>query len=148
MLVLNLLYTMPFKMVRFELESLRERMENSQLRVLIVSPFGAHQKAIQALCASIPQIIVIDTAFNTPQAFDMISKILPDLIILGANLTESRVCEFLSQVGTLPNPPYCIALTVSEFGGCFDNQLGSERIIPTTTFAHRLPEILTQVSAQ
>ena len=78
----------------------------------------------------------------------MVRDDLPDLVILGANLSEGRVCEFLSQVGTLPNPPYCIALTVSEFGSCFDQQVSAERVIPTTTFAHRLPEIVNQVSAQ
>jgi chemotaxis response regulator CheB len=109
---------------------------------------GAHQKAIQALCASIPQIMLIDTAFNIQQALSMVNENLPDLVILGVNVTESRVCEFLSQIETLPNPPYCIALTVSEFGPCFDMDISADQIIPTATFAHRLPEILMQVSAQ
>ena len=123
-------------------------MEPRKLRVLIVSTMGAHQKAIQAMCAAIPQIEVVDTAFSIPQAFEMVRDNPPDLIILGANLSKSRACEFLSQIGTIPNPPYCIALTVSEFGTCFDLNVGTDQIIPTTMFAHRLPEILEQVSAR
>jgi hypothetical protein len=126
----------------------QQSMNGRKLRVLIVSTRGAHQKAIQALCGSVPQITSIDTAVGTLQAFEMIREDPPDLVILGANLSVSLVCEFLSQVETLPNSPYWIALTVSEFGNCFDQQVSADRIIPTTTFAHRLPGILTQVSAQ
>lgn len=118
------------------------------LRILIVSAVGAHQKAIQTLCASVPQIKVIDTAVSTLQAFEMAVENLPDLIILGANLSKNRVCEFLSQLGTLPNPPYCIALTVSEFETCVDLNMSADQIVPTSIFAHQLPEILARVSAQ
>lgn len=135
-------------MVGLNFWQMREKMEHRKLRVLIVSTMGAHQKAIQAMCAAKPQIKVVDTAFNIPQAFEMVHANPPDLIILGANLSKSRVCEFLSQVGTLPNPPDCIALTVSEFGTCFDLNVSTDQIIPTTTFAHRLPEILEQISAR
>jgi chemotaxis response regulator CheB len=121
-------------------------MEDRKLRVLIVSTRGAHQKAIQAMCASIPQIKVIDTAFDTLQAFEMIRNNPPDLVILGANLSESRVCELLGQIETMPNSPYCIALIISEYSNCFDQQIKAERLIPITTFAHRLPGILQQVS--
>ena len=126
----------------------QQSMNGRKLRVLIVSTRGAHQKAIQVLCVSAPEIGSIDTSANIPQAFEMIKEDPPNLVILGANLSVSQVCEFLSQIETMPNSPYCIALTVSEFGNCFDKQISADRIIPTTTFAHRLPEILAQVPVQ
>ena len=119
-----------------------------KLRVLIVSTMGAHQKAIQAMCASIPKISRIDTAGGTQQALEMVRSNPPDLVILGVTLAESRACEFLSQIRALPNPPYCIALTVSEFGACYDQHVSADQIIPTATFAHRLPEILERAVAQ
>ena len=123
-------------------------MENRKLRVLIVSTVGAHQKAIQAMCASIPQINRIDTVTDTPQAYEMVKNYPPDLVILGVTLSQSSACELLSQIRALPNPPYCIALTVSEYGACFDQHISEDQIVPTTTFANRLPEILNLVYAQ
>jgi CheY-like chemotaxis protein len=123
-------------------------VEHRKLRVLIVSAVGAHQKAIQAVCASEPQIMGIDSATKTQQAFEMVRYNPPDLVILGVNIPESRVCELLSQIRTLPEPPYCVALTVSEFGTCLDQSVGADQIIPTATFADRLPEILNQVFAK
>ena len=123
-------------------------MTQRPLRVLIVSAVGAHQKAIQALCASIPQINRIDTVTGSKQAIEMIRNNPPDLVILGANLSERRVCEFLDQIEMLPETPYCIVLTVSEFGTCFDPLVSADQIIPTATFADRLPDILNRVYAQ
>jgi DNA-binding NarL/FixJ family response regulator len=120
-------------------------MQNRQLRVLIVSRFGAHQKAIQAICASLPQFTIIETASSSRQALEMVRNSLPDLFITGANLDENQVCELISQVKKMPKPPFCIALTLSEFSNCFDQQLGPDQVISTRSFGSKLPEILNEV---
>ena len=122
-----------------------EKIDHHELRVLIVATMGAHQKAIRAMCASIPQSKVIDTVSSTPQAIEMVRNNHPNLIIMGANLPERRACEFLDQLEMLPDPPYCIVLTASEYGTCFDRHVSADRIISTATFANRLPEILNRV---
>ncbi len=99
----------------------QKRVKHRKLRVLIVSALGAHQKAIQAVCASKPQIVGIDLATKTQQAFEMVRNNPPDLVILGVNIPESRVCELLSQIRTLPEPPYCIALTVLNLAPVLTN---------------------------
>ena len=122
-------------------------MQNRQLRVLIVSRLGAHLKAIQAICASLPQFTEIETATSIHQALGLVRNSLPDLLIMGANMTEDRVCELLGQVKTMPKSPYCIVLTLSEFSACFDQQPGPDQVISTRSFGIRLPEILNEVYA-
>jgi DNA-binding NarL/FixJ family response regulator len=122
-------------------------MQNQHLRVLIVSRLGAHQKAIQAICASLPQFTRIETATSARQALEQIKNDRPDLLITGANLTEERVCELLSQVKEMPKPPYCIVLTLSEFSPCSDQKPGPDQVISTKSFGTRLPEILNEVYA-
>lgn len=120
-------------------------MDRRKLRVIIVSKMGAHQKALQAMCASIPEIAVIDTITTTQHVLEKVIESLPDLLILGANLAENRVCEMVSQIKTIPNPPYCIALTLTEFTHCFDRQPGPDKVISTGSFAIRLPDVLDEV---
>ena len=122
-------------------------MENNKLRVLIVSNFGAHQKAIQAMCASIPQISDVYSVADTNQALEMVKTNLPDLMILGANLAESKVIEFLSRVTSMPFPPYCITLTLSDNDKSFDQNQCAGQIVSTRSFAVKLPEILSEVYA-
>jgi chemotaxis response regulator CheB len=118
-----------------------------KLRVLIVSRMGAHQKAIQTMCASLPQFSVVETVASMHQALEMVKNTLPDLLILGANLAEGQVCELVSRVKMMPKPPYCIALTIKEIDHCFDQQPGPDQVISTNAFAIRLPEILNEVCA-
>ena len=120
-------------------------MQNRQLQVLIVSRYGAHQKAIKTICASIPAVSSIEIAPNTQLALEMLRNNRPDLIIMGANLSEEQVCELLDQVKNLPKPPYFVALTLSEFASCFDHHLEPDQIISTKSFGVRIPEILNEV---
>ena len=122
-------------------------MEHKKLRVLIVSKFGAHQKAIQTSCASMPQFEVVDTVADTNQALEAFKFDSPDLIILGANLAEIKVLEFLDQLSSMPNPPYCIALTLSDNDKVFRQHKGTCQTVPTRSFSNQLPEILNEVCA-
>jgi len=123
-------------------------MEHQKLSVMIISRMGAHQKALQALCASIPQITLVGTASNYQQAIEMIANQIPDVLILGANLAMNWMCELLAQINTMDKPPYCIALTLSDSKICFDQKPEPDKVISTGSFAVRLPEILDEVYAR
>lgn len=97
------------------------------------------------MCAAVHQFAAIEAVSNTRQGLETIKQVQPDLLILGANLAESQVCELLEQIKAMINPPFCIALTLYESGSCLDQNLAADRIVPTKVFADRLPKILDQL---
>ena len=117
-------------------------MEHRKISVLIVSRSGTHQKAIKTICASIPQIGKFKSAANTEQAIEIVIETQPDLLILGANLSANDACKLLEQLQTTPKRPYCIALTISDYNHCTDQQLVADQIISTKLFADSLTRIL------
>jgi chemotaxis response regulator CheB len=125
----------------------RNLTENGKLSVLIVSRLGAHQKAIQAICASFSRITSIETATNTHQALEMVRSHPYDLLILGANLVEDQACDLLNTVKQELNPPLCLAITLSEYETCINQYMDADRIISTNSFTNLLPEILNEVYA-
>lgn len=119
-------------------------MDNLKLRALIASFPGAHQKAIQTLLSSIPQITVIETASSARSALEQINNCSPDILITGANLPESQVVELVQIVKTRKQSPYCIVVTISESPDGLLHQAGADRTLSSDTFAHQLPEVLKQ----
>ena len=122
-------------------------MEDKKLHVLIVSGFGAHQKAIRAMCSSMPHFGLVETVSDTNHALDMFKFRLPDLLILGANIAESKAFEFLGKLSAMSNPPYCIALTLSDNEKSIEHLQDICQMIPTRSFSRRFPEISNEVYA-
>jgi chemotaxis response regulator CheB len=122
-------------------------MEYKKLHVLIVSIFSAHQKAIQAMCASMPQFSTVETVTDTSKALEMLKPGMPDLVIMGANIAENKVKEFLGHLSAISNPPYCIVLTYTENDKDPIQRQGICQVISTRTFSTRFPDILNEVYA-
>jgi chemotaxis response regulator CheB len=123
-------------------------MASSKISVLIIARFGAHQKAIKAMCASLPQLSIIDTVINPQQALDILEAKHVDLVILGANLPTNWICDLLIRVKKLPFAPYLIALTHQEINSCLTELEAPNQVVSTRSIVDRLPQILVELSSQ
>lgn len=123
-------------------------MASTKISVLIIARFGAHQKAIKAMCAALPQLSIIDTAVTPQQAIDILETSHVDLIIMGANLPANWICELLSRLKKLSVAPYLIALTHQEINSCLSELEAPNQVVSTRSIADRLPQILVDLYSQ
>jgi DNA-binding NarL/FixJ family response regulator len=85
-----------------------------RIRIVLADDHPIYRDGLARVMADEPDLEIVGQAGDGAQAFEVVSRLLPDVVLLDVSMPKGGGLGALTQIMTLPKPPRVAMLTASE----------------------------------
>lgn len=84
------------------------------VRVIVVDDHPVFREGLAASLASLPDMEVVGTAADGPEAVDLVARVSADVVLMDLNLPSMSGVEATSRIAVLPDAPAVLVVTMVD----------------------------------